>query len=49
MKAFGNPDLFYTRPKGCAKEEEMSEDKQGRPKLLRNVAEDDPILGQPRS
>ena len=49
VKKFGNLGPFYTKPKTHAKEEEMPEDKQRKPKLPRNIAEDNPVLGQPRS
>ena len=48
-KEFGNPGPFHIKPKGHAEEEEMSEDKRRRSKLPRNVAKDNPILGQPKS
>ena len=48
-KGFGNPDPFYIKPKAHAEEEEMSEDEQRRSKLLGDVAENNPILGEPRS
>ena len=48
-KEFGNPGPFHIRPKAYAEEEEMSEDKQRRFKLPGDVAEDNPVLGKPRS
>ena len=48
-KGFGNPGPFHIRPKAYAEEEEMSEDKQRRFKLPGDVAEDNPVLGKPRS
>ena len=48
-KEFGNPNPFYIRPKAHAKEEETSEDEQRRSKLSGDVAEDNPVLGNPRS
>ena len=44
----GNPSPFHIKPKAHAKEEEMSEDEQRRSKLLGDVAEDHPILGELR-
>jgi len=49
VKEFGNPDLPYTKPKTHAEEEKMPEDKLRKLKLPRNIAEDNPVLGQPRS
>ena len=46
---FGNPDPFHIKPNAHTEEEEMSEDKQRRSKLQRDVAEDNPFLGKPRS
>ena len=48
-KRFGNLDPFYIKPKAHTEEEEMSKDEQRRSKLLGDVAEDNPILGEPRS
>ena len=48
-KGFGNPGPFHIKPKAHTKEEEMSEDEQRRSKLLGDVAEDNPVLGEPRS
>ena len=48
-KGFGNPGPFHIRPKAHAEEEEMSEDEQRRSKLPGDVAEDNPVLGKPRS
>ena len=44
----GNPSPFHIKPKAHAEEEEMSEDEQRRSKLLGDVAEDHPILGELR-
>ena len=46
---FGNPDPFHIKPKAHAKEEKMSEDERRRSKLPGDVAEDNPVLGKPRS
>ena len=48
-KEFGNPDLFHIKPKGHVEEEEMFEDEQRRSKLPRDIVEDNPVLGQPKS
>ena len=48
-KVFGNPSPFHIKPKAHAEEEEMSEDEQRRSKLPRDIAEDNPALGKPRS
>ena len=44
----GNPSPFHIKLKAHAEEEEMSEDEQRRSKLLGDVAEDHPILGELR-
>ena len=46
-KEFDNPGPLYTEPKTNAKEGEMAEDEQRKPKQPRNVADDDPALGIP--
>ena len=48
-KEFGNPDPFHIKPKAHAEEEEMSEDERRKSKLPGDVAEDNPVLGKPRS
>ena len=48
-KESGNSDPFHIKPKVHAEEEEMSEDERRRFKLPGDVAEDNPILGKPRS
>ena len=48
-KGCGNPGPFHIKPKIHAEEEEMSEDKQRRSKLLGDVVEDNPVLGVLRS
>ena len=48
-KEFDNPRPLYTKPKTHAEEEEMLEDERRKPKLPSNIAEDNPVLGQPRS
>ena len=49
VKEFGHPGPLYTKPKTQAEEEEMPENERRKSKLPRSTAEDDPILGQPRS
>ena len=49
VEGFGNPGPFHIKPKAHAKEEEMSENEQRRSKLLGDVAEDNPVHGEPRS
>ena len=48
-KESGNPDPLHIKPKAHTEEEEMSEDEQRGSKLLRDVTEDNPVLGKPRS
>ena len=48
-KVFGNPSPFHIKPKAHAEEEEMFKDEQRRSKLPRDIAEDNPALGEPRS
>ena len=40
---------FYIKPKAHAEEEEMPEDEQKESKLPGYTAEDDPVLGKPKS
>ena len=47
-KEFGHLGPFYTKPKAHAEEEEMPKDKQRKPKLPSSIAEDNPVLDQPR-
>ena len=48
-KEFGNPGPFHIKPKAHVEEEEMSEDERRRSKLPGDVAEDNLVLGKPRS
>ena len=48
-KGFGNPDPFHIKPKAHAEDEEISEDEQRKSRLSRYTADDDPVLGRPRS
>ena len=45
----GNPSPFHIKPKAHAEEEEMFEDEQRRSKLLGDIVEDNPVLGELRS
>ena len=49
VKELSNPGPLYTEPKAHVEEEEMSKDKQRKSKLSRDIAEDNPVLDQPRS
>ena len=49
VKELSSPDPLHTRPKAHAEEKETSEDEQRESKLLRDIAEDNPVLGQPKS
>ena len=49
VKELSSPDPLHTRPKAHAVEKETSEDEQRESKLLRDIAEDNPVLGQPKS
>ena len=48
-KELSNPNPLHTKPNAYAEEEETPEDEQRESKLPRDIAEDDPILGEPRS
>ena len=48
-KDSGNPGLFHIEPKAHAEEKEMSEDEQRRSELSGDVAEDNFVLGKPKS
>ena len=48
-EGFGNLDLSHVKSKAHVKEEETFEDEQGRSKLLGDIAEENLVLGQPRS
>ena len=49
VKELSNPRPLYTESKAHAEEEETPKDEQREPKLPRDIAEDNPVLGQPRS
>ena len=48
-KGSGNPGPFHIGPMAHVEEEEMSEEEQRESRLLGYTAEDDPILGRPKS
>ena len=48
-KEFGNLGPFHIKPKAHVEKEEMSEDERRRSKLPRDIVEDNPVLGQPKS
>ena len=49
VKELSNPGPLHTEPKAHAEEEEMPKDEQRESKLPGDIAEDNPILDQPRS
>ena len=49
IKELSSLGPLYTEPKAHAEEEEMPEDEQRESKLPRDITEDNPVLGQPRS
>ena len=48
-KEFGNPGPFHIKPKVHVEKEEMFEDERRMSKLPGDVAEDNLVLGKPRS
>ena len=44
-----DPGLFHIKPKAHAEKEEMPEDEQRESRLPRYIAEDDFVLGRPKS
>ena len=48
-KGSRDSDPFHIKPKAHAEEEEIPEDKQRESKLPGYTAEDDPVLGKPKS
>ena len=48
VKELSSPGLLHTGPKTHAEEEETSEDEQRESQLPRDIAEDNPVLGQPK-
>ena len=49
LKDLAKPSPFHIRPKAHSEEEEMLEDEQRKSRLLGYTAEDDPVLGRPKS
>ena len=49
VKELSSPDPLHTEPKAHAKEEEKPKDEQRESALTKDIAKDNPILGQPRS
>ena len=49
VKGFGDPGPFHIKPMAYAEEKEMSKDEQRKSRLLGYTAEDDPVLGEPKS
>ena len=49
VKELNNHDPLHTEPKAYAEEEETPEDELREFKLPRDIVEDNPVLGEPRS
>ena len=49
VKELSNPSPLHIEPKTYVEEEETPEDEQRESKLLRDIVEDNSVLGQPRS
>ena len=49
VKELTNPGPLHIEPKAHAEEEEMPDDELRESKLPRDIAEDNLVLGQPRS
>ena len=49
VKELSSPGPPHTRPKAHAEEEETPEDEQRESQLPRDIAEDNPVLGQSKS
>ena len=49
VKELNSPGLLHTGPKAHAEEEETPEDEQRESQLPRDIAGDNPVLGQPKS
>ena len=49
VKELSNPGPLYSEPKAHVEEEEKPKGEQKESKLLRDIAEDNPVLGQPKS
>ena len=48
-KGSGDPNPFHIGPMAYAEEEEMSKDEQRESRLPRYTAENNPVLGKPKS
>ena len=48
VEELSSPDPVHTEPKVHAKEEEKPKDEQREFALTKDIAEDNPVLGQPR-
>ena len=48
-KEFSSPDPLHTEPKAHVEEEEAPEGQQREPLLPEGIAEDNPVLSQPKS
>ena len=48
-KRFGDPDPFHIKPAAYAEKEGMPKDEQRKSRLPGYIAEDNPVLGEPRS
>ena len=49
VKELSSPDPLHTGPKAHTEEEEAPEDEQRESQLPRDIAKDNPVLGQPKS
>ena len=49
LKDLAKPSPFHIRPKAHSEEEETPEDEQRESRLSGYIAEDDPVLGRPKS
>ena len=49
VKELSSPGPLHTGPKAHAEEEETPEDEQRESQLPKDIAEDNPVLGQPKS
>ena len=49
VKELSSPGPLHTETKAYVEEEEKPKGEQKESKLLRDIAEDNPVLGQPRS
>ena len=49
VEELSSPDPLHTEPKAHAKEEEKPKDERRESALTKDIAEDNPVLGQPSS